>query len=115
MIIPGGDAKSLAESEIKLWREKGKAKETLLIHSGSPNRYVFEAPLEDLAKQEDLLTAKHAIKRFEYRANGIHLKGKALPLETYGNLLLTALVSLLVAFCIDRRFIMKKPIFKSYK
>ncbi|MBP0725811.1 DJ-1/PfpI family protein [Bacillus sp. RG28] len=115
MIIPGGDAKSLAESDIKLWSEKGKAKETLLIHSGSPNRYVFEAPLEDLAKQEDLLTAKRAEIRLEYRANGIHLEGKPYPLGTYVNLLLTILLAWLVAFCIDRRFIMKKPIFKSYK
>jgi putative intracellular protease/amidase len=115
MIIPGGDAKSLAAADVRLWGEKGKAKETLLIHSDSPNRYVFEAPLEDLAKQEDLLTAKHAVKRFEYRANGIHLEGKPYPLETYGNVLLTVLLALLVAFCIDRRFILKKPIFKSYK
>lgn len=108
MIIPGGDTKSLAESDIRLWNEKGKAKETLLIHSDSSNRFVFEAPLEDLAKQEDLLTAKHAIRRFEYRANGIHLEGKPLPFGTYFHLLLTALLALLVAFLIDRRFIMKK-------
>jgi hypothetical protein len=115
MIIPGGNAKSLAAADVKLWSEKGNSKETLLIHSDSPNRYVFEAPLEDLAKQEDLLTAKHAVKRLEYRANGIHLEGKPFPLETYGNVLLTGLLALLVAFCIDRRFIMKKKIFKSYK
>ena len=115
MIIPGGDSKSLAAADVRLWREKGNANETLFIHSDSPNRYVFEAPLEDLAKQEDLLTANHAIKRFEYHSNGIHLEGKPFPLETYGNVLLIGLLALLVAFCIDRRFIMKKPIFKSYK
>jgi putative intracellular protease/amidase len=115
MIIPGSNAKSIATADIKLWSEKGNAKETLLIHSNSPNRFVFEAPLEDLAKQEDLLTAKHAVKRFEYRANGIHLEGKPYPLETYGNVLLTGLLALLVASCIDRRLIMKKTIFKSYK
>ncbi|MFC5529612.1 DJ-1/PfpI family protein [Cohnella yongneupensis] len=108
MIVPGGDAKSLASEDIKLWSEKGKAKETLFIHSDSPNRYVFEAPLEDLAKQEDLLTAKHAVKRFEYRSNGIHLEGRSLPLGTYIHLLLTVLLALLAAFLIDRRFIMKK-------
>ena len=115
MIIPGGDAKSLAATDVRLWSEKDNAKETLFIHSDSPYRYVFEAPLEDLAKQEDLLTAKHAVKRFEYRANGIHLEGKLFPLETYVNILLAGLLALLVAFCIDRRFIMKKTFFKSYK
>ncbi|MDR6121240.1 AraC family transcriptional activator FtrA [Bacillus sp. SLBN-46] len=115
MIIPGGDAKSLAAADVRLWSEKGNAKATLFIHSDSPYRYVFEAPLEDLAKQEDLLTAKHAVKRFEYRANGIHLEGNLFPLETYVNILLTGLLALFVAFCFDRRFIMKKTLFKSYK
>lgn len=115
MFVPGGNAKSLASADLKLWKEKGKAKETLLIHSNSPYRYVFEAPLENLAKQEDLLTAKHAVKRFEYRANGIHLEGKPFPLQTYSNLLLTILLALLVAYFVDRRFIMKKAIFKRFK
>jgi AraC family transcriptional activator FtrA len=115
MIIPGGNAKSLAAADVKRWSEKGNAKETLFVHSDSPNRYVFEAPLEDLAKQEDLLTAKHGVKRFEYRGNNIKLAGKALPLETYSHLLLVAVLSFLVALYIDRRFILKKTIFKSYK
>jgi AraC family transcriptional regulator, transcriptional activator FtrA len=105
MIVPGGDAKTLAAADIRLWSEKGKAKETLLIHSDSPNRYAFEAPLEDLAKQEDLLTAKHAVKRFEYRSNGIHLEGRALPFGTYIHLLLSILLALLAAYFINRRFI----------
>lgn len=115
MIIPGGDAKSLAAADVRLWSEKGNAKETLLIHGDSPNRYAFEAPLEDLAKQEDLLTAKHAVKRFEYRADGIHLEGKPFPFETYFDLFVTSLLALLAAFCMDRKFIMKKTIFKSYR
>lgn len=108
MIIPGGDAKSLAATDVKLWNEKGTAKETLFLHRDSPDRYVFEAPLEDLAKQEDLLTAKHAVKRFEYRADGIHLEGRSLPFETYGDLLLTCLLAFLVAFYLDRRFCMHR-------
>jgi AraC family transcriptional activator FtrA len=108
MIVPGTEAKTLAAEEIKQWNEQGQAKELLFIHSGEPDRFVFEAPLEDLAKQEDLLTAKHAIKRFEYRANHVKLEGKALPLETYGDLLLSVLFAILVAFYIDRRFISKK-------
>jgi AraC family transcriptional regulator, transcriptional activator FtrA len=38
------------------------AEEFLYLHSDSPDRFVFEAPLEDLAKQEDLLTAKYGTK-----------------------------------------------------
>ncbi|MGD8189470.1 DJ-1/PfpI family protein [Brevibacillus ginsengisoli] len=115
MIIPGGNAKSLAQADIKLWNEKGHADQTLLIHSNAPNRYVFEAPLEDLSKQDDVLTAKHGVKRLEYRAHNITLEGKALPLETYSHLLLVVTLSLLIASMIDRRFIMKKAILKSTK
>jgi AraC family transcriptional regulator, transcriptional activator FtrA len=110
MIVPGREAKSLAAEEIKNWNEKENAKEPLFVHSDSPERFIFEVQLEDLAKQEDLLTAKHAVKRLEFRANDIHLEGKPFPLETYGNMLLTGLIAVLVAFYIDRRFIMKKRI-----
>jgi AraC family transcriptional activator FtrA len=48
------------------------------------------------------------VKRFEYRANDLKLEGKPFPLETYGNVLLTSLLAVLVAYYIDRRFIMKK-------
>ncbi|GAA4726812.1 DJ-1/PfpI family protein [Brevibacillus fulvus] len=114
MIVPGDDAKTLAAAEMELWKEHGADVETMLIHSDSPNRYVFEAPLEDLARQEDLFTAEHGVKRLEYRARNIKLQGKALPYETYAHLLLVAALSVFVAFWIDRRFIMKKAGFKTY-
>ncbi|MFY0543367.1 DJ-1/PfpI family protein [Brevibacillus sp. H7] len=112
MIVPGREAKSLAAEEIKKWNEKRNTTKLQFVHSDSPDRFLFEVQLEDLAKQEDLLTAKHAVKRLEFRASDIHLEGKPFPLETYSNVLLTGLLALLAAFCIDRRFIMKKTIFK---
>ncbi|MET3292437.1 UNVERIFIED_CONTAM: AraC family transcriptional activator FtrA [Brevibacillus sp. OAP136] len=115
MIVPGGDAKTLAAEDLKLWSEKGHAGDTLLIHSDAPNRYVFEAPLEDLAKQDDLLTAAHGVKRFEYRSDNIHLEGSPFPIATYGYMLLACFVAWMVAFMIDRRFILKKAVFKSAK
>jgi putative intracellular protease/amidase len=108
MIVPGTDARSRAADEIKQWSEEGSAKEVLFPHSDTPDRFVFEAPLEDLAKQEDVLTAEHAVKRLEYRANHVTLEGRAMPYETYAELLLTALLAVLAAFAIDRRFLKKK-------
>ncbi|WP_019119508.1 DJ-1/PfpI family protein [Brevibacillus massiliensis] len=107
MIVPGTQAKTLAASEIKTWGEKGNGKELQFVHS-DPNRFLFELQLEDLAKQEDILTAAHAVKRLEFRANDFQLEGKPFPLETYGELLLTLAGSLLIAFFIDRRFISKR-------
>lgn len=106
MIVPGTQAKSLAVEEINLWNEQGNGMELQFVHS--PHRFLFEAQLEDLAKEEDLLTAKHAVKRLEFRANDFHLEGKPFSLETYGALLLTLIGSVLIASAIDRRFIRKR-------
>lgn len=115
MIIPGGDAAALAHDDIQLWNETGKADVTLLIHADSPERYVFEAPLEDLARQEDLLTARHGVKRLEYRADNIRLEGRALPYMTYVHLLLSLVLGFAAAFLIDRKFIAKKPFYRLHK
>ncbi|MDF2962137.1 MAG: glutamine amidotransferase [Paenibacillus sp.] len=108
LIVSGTQAKSLAAEDIKNWNQKGNTKELQFVHSDSKDRFIFEVQLEDLAKQEDLQTASHAVKRLEYRADDIHLEGKPFPLETYGNLFLSALIAVLAAFIIDRRVIMKK-------
>ncbi|WP_134700994.1 DJ-1/PfpI family protein [Ammoniphilus sp. YIM 78166] len=107
LVVPGREAKSLAAEDIIKWEETGRAKEVKFVHSDSPQRFLFEVELEDLAKQEDLLTAEHAVRRLEFRADDIQLEGKPFPVETYGNLLLTVLLAILAAFCMDRRLIMK--------
>lgn len=108
MIVPGREARQLAAEDIKNWNEKGNTQEVVFLHSDSPDQYGLEVEFEDLAKQEDLLTAKHAIKRLEFRGDEIHLEGKAFPFETYSNMLLTSLLAFLLAYYFDRRFIIKK-------
>lgn len=103
MIVPGTDAQSLAANELLQWKEVGRNEELFLIHANSPDRFVFEAPLEDLAKQEDVLTAQHAVKRLEYRANQVILEGKSFSYETYGNLLLLIILAILIANIGNRR------------
>lgn len=110
LIVPGKEARSLASEDLKKWSEAGNTKAVQFVHSDSSDRFIFELQLEDLAKQEDLLTAEYAVRRLEFRGNDIHLEGRPFPLETYVNLLVTVLFAVLVAFLIDRRFIMKKPI-----
>jgi AraC family transcriptional activator FtrA len=107
MIVSGTEAKSLAAPEVKQWIERDNVKPSFL-QSDSPDRFMFEPAIEDLSKQEDVLTAKHDIKRLEYRGNGVKLEGKPFSFETYGNLLLLAAISVLVALFLDRRFIRKK-------
>jgi len=50
------------------------------------------------------------VKRLEFRADDIRLEGKPFSLETYGELLLTLAGSVLAAFYIDRRFILKRKL-----
>ncbi|HWO98543.1 MAG TPA: hypothetical protein VNM45_19890 [Bacillus sp. (in: firmicutes)] len=79
------------------------------MYSDSPDKFIFDAPLEDLAKQEDVLTAKYGAKRLEYRAS-LTLEGKPLSFEAFGIPIVLSLVALLLAFYIDRRFITRKTI-----
>lgn len=107
-IVSGTQAQSLAAEEIKNWNEIDNTKKVQFVHSEGPDRFIFDVQLEDLAKQEDLQTAKHAVKRLEYRADDIRLEGKSYPFETYGNLLLSVFIAVLIAYLIDGRWIRKK-------
>lgn len=108
LFVTGTEAKTVAAKEVKQWMEQGNAVEPEFIHSDSADRFIFDAPLEDLAKQEDLLTAQFGAKRLEYRANHLHFEGKPFSFEAFGIPLLLSLLAWLVAFYIDRRFITKK-------
>ncbi|HZG75267.1 MAG TPA: DJ-1/PfpI family protein [Paenibacillus sp.] len=105
LFVPGTEAESLAAEEVKQWNEKGNKTVPDFIHSGSADRFIFDAPLEDLAKQEDILTSKYSAKRVEYRSANLRLEGKPFSYESFGIPVLLSLVALLVAFYINRRFV----------
>jgi AraC family transcriptional activator FtrA len=107
-IVPGAKAKELAAPDIARWNERAEGGPLQFVHSDSPDRFLFEVQLEDLAKQEDVLTAKHAVKRLEYRANEVELKGKPFSMETYGVMALAALLAVLASSWIDRRYLLSK-------
>ncbi|NGQ95295.1 DJ-1/PfpI family protein [Brevibacillus sp. SYP-B805] len=108
MFVTGSEAKSMAADVVKQWNDKGTGVEPEFIHSESADRFIFDAPLEDLAKQEDILTAKYGAKRLEYRATHLKLEGKPFSFETFGILFLLTVISVLLARYIDRRFIIGK-------
>lgn len=107
MMVTGTEAKSLAAEDVKRWKEQGASDDFLYLHAESPNRFVFEAPLEDLSKQEDKLTAIYGAKRLEYRENNIVLEGKLFSIEAFGIPLMISLMAIILAFYLDRRFIGK--------
>ncbi|QRG65903.1 DJ-1/PfpI family protein [Brevibacillus choshinensis] len=107
MFVPGVEAETIAADEVKQWNEKGNNVVPEFIHSGSANRFIFDAPLEDLAKQEDVLTAKYGAKRLEYRATTLHFEGSPFSYEAFGVPVLLGGAAWLAAFFLDRQYIRK--------
>ncbi|MFC4801773.1 DJ-1/PfpI family protein [Neobacillus sp. GCM10023253] len=108
MFVPGEEAKSLAAEEVKDWNVRGNKVNLEFIHSGYSDRFMFDVTLEDLAKQEDILTAIYGAKRIEYRAENLKFQGSPFSYESFGIPVLISLAAILTAFFIDRRFIRKE-------
>ncbi|WP_240417332.1 DJ-1/PfpI family protein [Paenibacillus periandrae] len=111
MIFVGPDVKTLAEVDIRNWNENGGKAEQLYLHSDSPERFAMEPAFEDLAKQEDIRTAKFAAKRLEYRATSqLKLEGAPFSYEAFGMPIGVGLLSLFVLYLADRRFVRRKTV-----
>ncbi|MFD0677073.1 MULTISPECIES: DJ-1/PfpI family protein [unclassified Paenibacillus] len=112
MIFVGPDVKTLATGEIRNWNVNGGKAEQLYLHSDSPERFAMEPALEDLAKQEDIRTAKFAAKRLEYRATSqLKLEGAPFSYQAFGIPIGAGLLSLFVLYLADRRFVRRKTVF----
>ncbi|WP_051541254.1 hypothetical protein [Caldalkalibacillus mannanilyticus] len=79
MLLSGTKANVLTNETISLWKNEYPSVEFSYVHAHEPDRYVLEAPLEDLAQQTDVLTAEYAAKRLEYRADTLKLEGAPYP------------------------------------
>jgi len=109
MIVVGSNAESEAAEDIKQWNKSGSSVELLFLHRNMADRFAMDPAFQDLAKQEDIQTAKFAAKRLEYRATDhLLLKGSPFSYEAFGIPILLGILSLLVAWFIDKRFISRK-------
>ncbi|EGL18142.1 MULTISPECIES: DJ-1/PfpI family protein [unclassified Paenibacillus] len=109
MIVVGADAESTAAEDINQWKSSGNSAKLLFLHRDAANRFAMDPAFEDLAGQEDIQTAKFAAKRLEYRATDhLKLEGSSFSFEAFGLPVLLGVLSLLIAFFIDRRFIRRK-------
>ena len=77
------------------------------IPDPAASKFAFEAALEGLAHDDDVLTAAFAAKRLEYRATSLTLTGRALPARPLTGLAgvacLGALCAALAQWCMARR------------
>lgn len=109
MIVVGADAESEAAEDIKQWNNSGNSAKLMFLHRDMSGRFAMDPAFEDLAKQEDIQTAKFAAKRLEYRATDhLKLEGHPFSFEAFGIPILLGILSLLVARFIDRRLIGRK-------
>lgn len=96
--------KGLASTVIEHWNKKSENTELVYLNADAPNRYVLEPILEDLAKHTDVLTAKYAARRLEYRGEDMHLTGSPVSLGNIFKPMLIGLLSLLLVIFIFRLF-----------
>ncbi|MFF2093122.1 DJ-1/PfpI family protein [Paenibacillus sp. NPDC058174] len=109
MIVVGADAETTAAEDIKQWNNSGHSSKLLYLHRDQSDRFAMDAAFEDLAAQEDVRTAQFAAKRLEYRAaDHLKLKGSSFSYEAFGIPVVLGILSLLIAWFIDRRFISRK-------
>lgn len=108
LFVTGTEALALSANDIKRWNEQDSRVKPEFLHSDKPDRFVFDATLEDLAKEEDLLTAKWAAKRLEYRPDHLKLEGEPFSWEAFTTPLILGIMAFLIAFGMDRRFLSRR-------
>jgi hypothetical protein len=78
LLVPGG--MSSAQTKASLTVVEGRiAAPIARVHDSARPRFAFEAPLEDLAREENVPTAAFATRRLEYRASSLQLVGAGWP------------------------------------
>lgn len=80
LIVPGVEARQLAAAAIGDWKRNSKSAQVFYLHADNPDAFAFDAPLLDLARQENIPTAVLAAKRLEYRPGTLQTEGSRWPL-----------------------------------
>jgi AraC family transcriptional activator FtrA len=79
VLVPGGPNVSAMDASLVAAEGKLDAPITR-IHVGEAQRSAFEAPLEDVARDQNLPSAAFAAKRMEYRGSALRMAGSGWPL-----------------------------------
>ncbi|WP_141502116.1 DJ-1/PfpI family protein [Paenibacillus luteus] len=108
MLLAGAEVKELANTDLEHWNSLKTDTEMVYLNANVPDRYVLEPILEDLAKHTDILTAKYAARRLEYRGEDMHLGGSFVAFGNVLKPLVIGLLSLLLVIYLDNRFIKKR-------
>lgn len=103
LIVPGSQARQLATAEVNAWQSSGNAATVFYLHADNPLGFAFDAPLQDLARQENIPTAVLDAMRLEYRPGTLQTEGSSWPLWLTIRPLLLGLASLAIILVINTR------------
>lgn len=103
LIVAGSQARQLAAAEVKAWQSLANAAPVFYLHADTPGDFAFDAPLHDLARQENIPTAVLDAMRLEYRPGTVQLEGARWPLWLTLYPLCAGLASLAISLGIHRR------------
>jgi AraC family transcriptional regulator, transcriptional activator FtrA len=102
-LVPG--APSTATTDASLAVVEGRIGAPIVrLHDSARPRFAFEAPLEDLARDQSVPIAAFANKRLEYRASSLQLNGAGWPLLLLLQPLLTGALGVALAQWIVRSY-----------
>jgi AraC family transcriptional activator FtrA len=102
LIVPGSQARQLAMVQVSAWESHVNAAQAVFLHSDIPDGFAFDAPLHDLAFQENIATAILDAKRLEYRPGTLQTEGSGWPIWLTIRPLPIGLASLAITIFISR-------------
>lgn len=109
MIVVGAEAETMAAKDVQQWKQLNAKTEWLWLHQNMPQRFAMEPAFEDLSRQEDVMTARFAAKRLEYRATDhLQLEGAPFSKESFGIPAMLVVLSLCIGYFLDRRLFKKR-------
>jgi AraC family transcriptional regulator, transcriptional activator FtrA len=103
LIVPGSQAQQLAKIQVSAWESNGNIAPAVFLHADNPTGFAFDAPLQDLARQENISTAVLDAKRLEYRPGTLQTEGSGWPVWLTIRPLLLGLASLAITVFISTR------------
>jgi hypothetical protein len=104
LIVPGSQARQLTAADLSAWELDEAAAPVFFLHADTPGQFAFDAPLRDLAQQENIPTAVLDAKRLEYRPGAVQTDGARWPVWLTIRPLLAGLAGLAVTLVIDQRW-----------
>jgi hypothetical protein len=104
LIVPGSQARQLATVQVSAWESNRNDAQTVFLHADNPDGFAFDAPLQDLAHQENIATAILDAKRLEYRPGTLLTEGSGWPVWLTIRPLLFGFASLAITIFISKRW-----------